>query len=68
MKPSRADEEITQQIRVGREALDAAVNKSAEAMKRLQSSIPPSAPDAGEQESEGAASYEPDPEDEDTKR
>ncbi len=49
MKPSRPrrdEEEITQQIRVGREAIDAAVGKTAEALKRLQSSIPPEAPNA----------------------
>lgn len=41
MSKKPRDDEVTQQIRVGRELLDEAVRASEAAVKRIQSSAPP---------------------------
>jgi hypothetical protein len=41
MPRKHRDDEVTQTIRVGREALDEAVRESEAAAKRIQSSVPP---------------------------
>lgn len=51
MSKKRRDDEITQQIRVGRDALDEAVRANVEATKRVQSTIPPESSDPESAES-----------------
>lgn len=44
MSKKPRDDEVTQQIRVGLDALDEARRESAAATKRIQSSVPPALP------------------------
>jgi hypothetical protein len=66
MATKRKDEEVTQQIRVGREALDEALRDNTEALRRLRSSIP-AANNDGEDELEPDPAPPPDPSEEGTK-
>jgi hypothetical protein len=52
MPKKHRDDEVTQQIRVGREALDEALRESEAAARRIQSSVPPGAPENGTEESD----------------
>lgn len=58
MGKKRDDEEVTQQIRVGREALDEAVRESQAAAKRIQSSVPPQARDTEDEVDTGTEGIE----------